>query len=112
MKYIDKDFLVAAFKRALHTFFQTLTGYLVVGYTLEQIDWKTAFSVAAVAALASIAKSFAVGTPEAESEGTLLIDTSDEEKDLYLLQFNGDLEDISKKRSVTFKVDPNASLDD
>lgn len=43
-------------------------------------------------------------------EGTLQIDTSDPEKDIYRLAYDGNLGDLANKDKVTFKIDPNAKL--
>ena len=106
----NKDKLIAAFKRAIHTFFQALCGYIIVGKTLTEIDWVTAFSVAAVAALASICKSLAVGTPESDIAGTMYIDTTGEDTDRYLMEFDS-LEGLSEKKSVQFKIDSSKKLE-
>jgi len=45
-------------------------------------------------------------------EGTLQIDTSDPEKDIYRLVANGELGELAKKNKVTFTVEPNAKLGD
>lgn len=44
-------------------------------------------------------------------QGTLRIDHSDPEKDVYRLEIsNLDLNDLSKKKKITLKVDNNADL--
>lgn len=44
-------------------------------------------------------------------QGTLRIDHSDPEKDIYRLEIsNLDLNDLSKKKKITLKVDNNADL--
>lgn len=45
-------------------------------------------------------------------EGTLQIDTSDPEKDIYRLVSNDELSELAKKGKVTFIVDANAKLGD
>lgn len=45
----------------------------------------------------------------AASGGTLNIDRSNPEKDIYLLDV-GDLEKFQKKRYIVLKVNPNANL--
>lgn len=39
-----------------------------------------------------------------EGDGTLLVDTSDPEKDVYNLEVNGELSELANKKSVTFMV--------
>jgi len=48
----------------------------------------------------------------ADTDGTLQIDTSSPEKDIYRLQLNSDLENLAEKAKVSLKVDPNAKLSD
>lgn len=46
----------------------------------------------------------------ANTDGVLQIDSSNAEKDIYRLQLNGDLGQLSEKTKVTFNVDPHAKL--
>lgn len=39
-----------------------------------------------------------------QGDGSLVINTEDPEKDIYSLELNGDIADLSEKKSVTFKV--------
>jgi len=48
----------------------------------------------------------------ADTDGTLQVDTSSPEKDIYRLQLNSNLENLAEKAKVTLKVDPNANLSD
>lgn len=43
-------------------------------------------------------------------DGTLKIDMTDPEKDTYRLDFNTPLDQVPKKKTVSFKVDKNAKL--
>ena len=108
----DKNLIMAAFKRAVWTFLQSVVGMLVVGTRIQDFDWATIISVSATAALISFIKSIVVGTPETTTEGTLMIDTNDPDKDLYLMQFDKELEELKNRKTVTFKVDPGAKLVD
>lgn len=45
-----------------------------------------------------------------EGDGTLQIDTSDPEKDIYRLALDTPVEDLSSKKSIMLKVDPDALL--
>ena len=94
----------------MHTFFQTLCGYLIVGKTIDQIQWTTGLSVSAVAALASLCKSLAVGTPESDVAGTMYIDTTGEDTDRYLMELDS-LEGLSGKKSVQIRVDTSKKLE-
>lgn len=46
----------------------------------------------------------------AGTDGILQIDSSNPEKDIYRLVLNDEIADLSKKKTVTFKVDNNVSL--
>lgn len=45
-----------------------------------------------------------------QGEGTLLIDTHDEETDKYEFNVNIPLEELAERKSIMLKVDPNATL--
>lgn len=111
-KTFTKELLKAALVRALHTALQTMVGMIVVGSRIDEVDWITALSVSAVAAFVSFCKSIIAGLPEVtgDADGTMLIDTTDPEVNRYLLQYNADLEDLATKKTVTFKINPNADL--
>lgn len=47
-----------------------------------------------------------------KGEGTLQIDTSDPEKDVYRLVYSGNLEELAGKDKVTFAVDNKVKLGD
>ena len=55
----------AAAIRAIKTFAQTVSGGVIVGAAIHDINWKVLFSVALVATIASIFTSIA-GLPEVE----------------------------------------------
>lgn len=46
----------------------------------------------------------------AGTDGILQIDSSNPEKDIYRLVLNDQVADLSKKKTVTFKVDNNVNL--
>ena len=108
-----KEWLKAALIRAVKTAAQVILSMITVGKALDEFDWVKIASVGVVAFLYSIITSLA-GLPEVKNgeDGTLLIDTTDPEVNRYLLQYNSDLEEIAGKKSVTFKVNPNADLSD
>lgn len=99
----SKAWFIAAGIRAAKTFAQTIIGLVAVGAAIFDIDWKTVLSVAAVATFLSLLTSVA-GLPELKSDGVLNIDSSDPDKLLYNLVLDSDLESLSTKKSVTFKV--------
>lgn len=45
-----------------------------------------------------------------EGDGTLEIDTTNTDQDIYRLNINTPLEDLAGKKEILLKVDPNASL--
>lgn len=110
-KVFTKEWFKAALIRAIKTAAQVVLSMITIGAAISEIDWLNVASVAAVAFLYSIITSLA-GLPEVGGgeDGTLLIDTTDPEVNRYLLQYNSDLEEIAGKKSVTFKVNPNADL--
>ena len=110
-KVFTKEWFKAALIRAIKTAAQVVLSMITIGAAISEIDWLNVASVAAVAFLYSIVTSLA-GLPEVNGEidGTFLIDTTDPEVNRYRLQYDRDLEDIAKQKSVTFKVNPNADL--
>ena len=48
----------------------------------------------------------------ANTDGTLQVDMSNPEKDIYRLQLNSDLSDLADKSKISLKVNPNAKLSD
>ena len=66
---LNSQWIDAALKRAARTFFQTLAATIgAEAVSLDQVDWITALSVSATAAILSLITSFATGLPEAEEE--------------------------------------------
>lgn len=45
------------------------------------------------------------------TDGVMLIDTSNPDKDVYLLQLNNEAINLAKKETIYFKVDKNAKLE-
>ncbi len=48
----------------------------------------------------------------ADTDGTLQVDMTNPEKDIYRLQLNSDLADLAEKSKISLKVNPNAKLSD
>ena len=101
---LSKKYLEAAFWRAFRTFFQVVASMIVVGATMTEIDWVAILSTAAVAAIASLAMSLGKEIPEMSTDGTMTIDDSDTAKDIYKLNLGEELENLSKKDIVSFRV--------
>lgn len=59
-----KQFLLHTAIRALKTFFQTFVAVIGTTALISQVDWKIVLSTSGLAAIVSIATSFATGLPE------------------------------------------------
>lgn len=105
------DWLIAALIRAVKTTAQTALGMFTVGAALYEVKWEYVISVSLVSGIYSILTSLATGLPEAGTDGTLQIDTTSEDKDVYRLELNDDPQILSTKKSIRLSVDPNAKLD-
>ena len=46
----------------------------------------------------------AISKKNYEGDGTIVVNTEDPEKDVYHLEYNGNIADIANKDTVTFKV--------
>ena len=106
-------FWKGALERALRTFAQSLLGSLTVGTLIEEVEWWHVVSIALLAAVMSILTSIVAGIPEGKPlDGTLLIDTSDPQKDTFRFDVEhlADLAYMSNKKTITLKVDPTANL--
>jgi len=106
---INLEWLIAAGIRALKTVAQTALSMFTVGQLITAIDWKTVVGVSVVAGIYSILTSI-VGLPEVGTSGTLKIDTSDPDKDVYRLDLDSPLEDLAKEKKITLCVDTTAKL--
>jgi len=109
MKKFILELLKKAGIRALWTFLQAAIAMIVVGQKVEEVEWLAILSVGFVAALVSFMKSIVTGLPEAETDGTLLIDKSNSYVDL----FRFDVENLSKidaAKTIRLKVDPTAII--
>ena len=107
---ITLEWIYAALARAIKTVAQTALGMFTVGAAINEIDWKYVASVSLVAGLFSLLTSIATSLPEVGKDGALQIDTTNEEKDTYLLALDEDLEKIKQKKYIRLQVDPTARL--
>ncbi len=110
MKTINIDWFFAAMIRSVKTMAQTALGMFTVGAALNDIQWMQVLSVAVVAGIYSLLTSLATGLPEVGSDGTLRIDTSDPNKNIYRLDITSDLDKLATKSVVKLNVDPKALL--
>lgn len=109
-KKLTLEWLRAALIRAAKTIAQTALGMLTVGAAFDDIQWIRLVSVALVAGIISMLTSVATNLPEVGSEGTLLVDTTNPEKDIYRLDLDTPLETIAKTKTVRIVIDPKANL--
>lgn len=110
MKKVNLEWLYAAGVRAVKTMAQTALGMFTVGAAMSDVQWGQVASVAFVAGIYSLLTSFATSLPEVGSDGDLKIDTSNPEKDTYRLDLTAHPYDLSSKKTIRLKVDPNADL--
>lgn len=101
---LDKELFKAAFIRAAHTFLQSVVGMLTVGKAITDFDWKGIILVSLTTALISFIKSLLIGTPETSTDGTMVVNTTDPEKDIYSMVLDKDFDELVDKTVVKFKV--------
>lgn len=65
---MNKEFWLAALKRAGHAFAQTALALIPAAARIEAVDWVTVLSTSALAFVVSILKSIAIGMPEVQIE--------------------------------------------
>lgn len=100
---LTKEWFYAAGIRAAKTFFQVFGAALTMGAAFHEVDWLHILSISGVAFIYSLVTSLK-GLPELTSDGSLTIDPSAENKDIYKLELNSALEDLVNKERVTFTV--------
>ena len=99
-----KDEIIAVVIRAIHTAAQSFLAFITIGKAFGEIDWMKALSVAGVAAIYSIVKSIAIGTPETSTAGTLVISDGDDGKVNWNFNVDQPLDDIAKGSIVRLKI--------
>ena len=103
MKNLNFVWLHAAAIRAIRTMAQTALGMFTIGAAINEINWLHILSVSAVAAVYSLLTSLSTSLPELSTDGELVVEAYGE-KETYRFNFDGNLQDISEKDTVTFKV--------
>lgn len=94
----------AAGVRAIKTLAQTAVATIGTSAAMGDVNWKMVLSASLLAAILSLLTSVA-GLPEVDkSDGTIVVNNDDPTKDVYTLQYNGDINEIANKMSVTFTV--------
>ena len=109
MNKLTKEWFYAAGIRAVKTIAQVALGMITIGRAFYEIDWMYVVSVSLVAGIYSLLTSLA-GLPEVGTDGTLLVDTSNPDRDIYRLELSDGIDSLAKKSSVKFSVDMNADL--
>ena len=95
----------AAGVRAIKTLAQTAVATIGTSAAMGDVNWKMVLSASLLAAILSLLTSVA-GLPEVDkdSDGTIVVNSDDPTKDVYTLQYDGDINEIADKKSVTFTV--------
>lgn len=94
----------AAGIRAIKTLAQTAVATIGTSAAMGDVNWKMVLSASLLAAILSLLTSVA-GLPEVDkSDGAIIVNENDPTKDVYTLEYNGDINEIAGKKSVTFKV--------
>ena len=102
---MNTDLIRAAIIRAAYTFGEVLLSFMAVGMTITEVPWSHALSVAFLAALISLIKTLLAGCPEAADDGSFYFDASNKEDPKWALNFKLGLDELSKRKSVRFKID-------
>ena len=106
---LTKEWAVSAAIRAIKTVAQTALGTFTIGVAFNEINWGYVVSVSLVAGVYSILTSL-TGLPETKTDGVILIDTSNPDKDIYRMELNDGIDKLTEKSSVRFAVNLNADL--
>lgn len=109
-KKLNVEWLYAAFIRALRTMAQTALGMFTVGAALSEINWIHILSVSGVALIYSMLTSLATNLPEVGADGTLEIDTTDPDVEVYRFVVDDSISSLANKKSLKIKVDPTVHL--
>lgn len=103
---MNNEKVLAIIKRAAWTFLQAFLAILIAnitsGMAFSEVNWQHIFDVGVVAGILSVAKSWFVGIPEADTNGTLNIDKSN--PNVWQFDFNQDPSTFHNKKRITLDV--------
>lgn len=108
MNFNDKvydvlKFIAQIFLPALGTLYFALSGIWGLPYGEQIVGTITAID-------AFLGMILGISTKNYTGDGTLRIDTSNDDTDYYRLDVNGELASLAEKKKVILTVDPNAKL--
>ena len=104
MNGFTKEWLQAALIRALRTVAQTAIATIGTSVFMSDVNWVAVLSASVLAGILSMLMAIA-GLPEAQNDGTLIVDNSSEEKTNYVFEVKTPLDELPEKRVVRMKVD-------
>lgn len=107
---LTKEWLMAAFIRAIKTAAEVALGMLTIGKGLTDFDWMQILSVSAVAGIYTILSCIVFGVPEAETDGVLMVDNQGEKQKWLFNVSDTVIDNIANKKSIRLTIDPNANL--
>lgn len=108
--YDTLKFIVMIVLPAIATLYIAISGVLVAN-GLDGLPYPEVVSGIITAVVTFLGTILRISTNSYSGDGTLKIDTTDLEKDVYQLALDTPVEDLKGKKSVTFMVDPHAKLD-
>ena len=88
----------------LRTGAQTLLSLITIGMGITDIDWAQAISVTLMAMLMSLLTAIATGLPEVSADGAFIVDNTDPDVTRWILQYDGNPDDLKPGDNVTFEV--------
>ena len=100
-----KAWFFAAMVRVIRTMAQVALSMISVGAAIQDINWINVLSVTLVSGIYSFLTAIATGLPESKFDGRLIVTDVDDTKMKYTFEVNGDPQDLSKKDTVTMKVE-------
>lgn len=108
-KKYTKRWFKAAFVRAVNTIIQCFLAMYLMKSLLVDVSYIYMICASLTAGVYSIFIS-SFGLPESRTDGALLIDTHDPNKDVFRLSLDTDLSELPKKKQIVLVVDSKADL--